>query len=124
MAQYHHLPLYRTTYNLLLELMHVTKDFSREFKFSLGEKIQGAAVDMLIGIYKANNARDKTDFIKNILELVQIVGVYVRISHDLKLISEAKYLHFTQELASVSKQAHGWLQSCVNGAEPDCAMAR
>ena len=34
MAQYRHLPIYKSAYDLLVELMNTTKDFPRDFKFS------------------------------------------------------------------------------------------
>ena len=123
MAQYTHLQLYRTSYNLLLEVMHVTKNFPREFKYSLGEKIQNAIVELLICIYKANSARDRAGFILQIIEYAQFLGVYFRISFDLKIITEIKYTHFTQELASVSKQAQDWLQASLKSAADDSQNA-
>ena len=52
MAQYQHLPIYKTAYDLLVELMNTTKDFPRDFKFSLGEKIQNHVIELLVLIYK------------------------------------------------------------------------
>ena len=63
MAQYRHLPIYKTAYDLLVELMNTTKDFPRDFKFSLGEKIQNHVIELLVLIYKANSSKDKKDFI-------------------------------------------------------------
>ena len=111
MAQYYHLPLYKTTYDLLLELMHVTKDFPRDFKFSLGEKIQLHIVDLLVDIYRANSARQKTEFIMSILEHVQFIDLFLRISFDLKLIPQSRYCAFIEKTGSIAKQSQGWLAS-------------
>lgn len=124
MAQYQHLPLYRTAYSLLLDLMHTTKDYPREFKYSLGEKIQKDIVDLLVCIYKANSAKEKTEYIMQILEYTQFIGLYLRISHDIKILSESKYIHFAEALTSVTKQAQGWLHSCTKGTEPVCVTAQ
>lgn len=91
--------------------MNVTKHFPREFKYTIGEKIQNAAVEMLVEIYRANSAISKSDSIKKILEYVQLIGLYLRISFDMKIVTEAKYAHFVEELGSVSKQVNGWLAS-------------
>ncbi|HIS35766.1 TPA: four helix bundle protein [Candidatus Scatousia excrementigallinarum] len=111
MAQYEHLPIYKTTYDLLIELMHVTKDFPREFKYSIGEKIQINIVELLVEIYKANSARDKKIFIEALLEKVQFLNLFLRIAFDLKLIPINRYSSFIEKTSSIAKQANGWLQS-------------
>ena len=40
MAQYQHLPIYKLTYDILLRIMQVTKDFPREYKYTLGQKLK------------------------------------------------------------------------------------
>lgn len=40
MAIYSNLPVYRESYDLLVEFFRFTKDFSREYKFTLGESIK------------------------------------------------------------------------------------
>lgn len=98
MAQYEHLPIYKTTYDLLIELMHVTKDFPREFKYSIGEKIQINIVELLVEIYKANSARDKKIFIEALLEKVQFLNLFLRIAFDLKLIPINRYSSLSKKL--------------------------
>lgn len=39
MAIYLHLPVYKASYDLLVELFKFTKDFNREYKYTLGESI-------------------------------------------------------------------------------------
>lgn len=40
MAQYQHLPIYKTTYELLGVVTRVTAGFPKAYKYSLGEKIR------------------------------------------------------------------------------------
>lgn len=117
MAQYHHLPIYKTTYDLLLELMHSTKDFPREFKFSLGEKIQLHIVDLLVDIYRANSAKDKKEFILSIQEHVQFLNLFLRISFDLRILPQARYCVFIEKTSSIAKQSQGWLAAMSVVAE-------
>jgi len=41
MAQYHHLPIYKQTYDILLRTMTATTDFPREHQNTPGQKIKG-----------------------------------------------------------------------------------
>lgn len=111
MAQYNHLPIYKTAYDLLLELMNITKNYPREFKFSLGEKIQNAIVELLLNIYKANSSRDKKVFLLDIIEQIQYINILVRISKDLKIIPVERYAKIIVQTSSIAKQAQGWMNS-------------
>ena len=117
MAQYHHLPIYKTTYDLLLELMHSTKDFPREFKFSLGEKIQLHIVDLLVDIYRANSAKDKKEFILSIQEHVQFLNLFLRISFDLRILPQARYCAFIEKLLPLPSSLRGGLAAMSVVAE-------
>ena len=122
MAQYQHLPIYKTTYDLLIELMTVTKDYPREYKFSLGEKIQNHVIDLLVLIYKANSVKDKSEIIKQILEQVQFIDLFLRISCDIKIIPQSRYCSLIEKTYSIAKQSQGWLKSASNNEpEPDYA---
>lgn len=52
MAQYKHLPIYKTTYTLLELIVKKTKEFPKDFKYSLGEKLFNECIDLVIYIYK------------------------------------------------------------------------
>ena len=64
MAQYQHLPIYKQTYDILLRAMTATKDFPREYKFTLGQKIKDELIDLVILIYRATSAIDKKQHIE------------------------------------------------------------
>jgi hypothetical protein len=40
MDQYEELPVHKATYDLLLEMFRFTKDFSKEFKYTVGESLK------------------------------------------------------------------------------------
>lgn len=56
MAQYEHLPIYKLTYDLLIRTMTATKDFPREYKYTLGQKMKDEIIEPVVLIYKANSA--------------------------------------------------------------------
>ena len=63
MAQYQHLPIYKQTYDILLRSMVATKDFPREYKFTLGQKIKDELIELVVMIYRANTAISKKQHI-------------------------------------------------------------
>jgi hypothetical protein len=56
-ALFTNLPVYKLGYDFLLEIYKRTKTFSREYKFTIGEKMKQESLDLLINIYKANKSR-------------------------------------------------------------------
>jgi len=83
MAQYHHLPIYKLTYDLLLRVMQITKNFPREYKYTLGQKLKDEIIELIVMIYKANTAKDKSHYIEMILERVQVVQLLMVVSQSL-----------------------------------------
>ncbi|MDD3288697.1 MAG: four helix bundle protein [Alphaproteobacteria bacterium] len=111
MAQYKHLPIYKGTYDLLLRVMVATKDFPREYKYTLGQKLKDEVMDLVLYIYRANNAPDKAVYIGTILERIQIIEVMLRLSHDMHVLTRGHYAGMAEMTDSLARQAQGWLKS-------------
>ncbi len=45
MTIYLHLPVYKATYDLVLEIFGAIKDFNREYKYTIGENVKKEALD-------------------------------------------------------------------------------
>ena len=124
MAQFQHLPIYKSAYDLLIELMYITKEFPREYKYTLGEKIQNSVTELLIMIYKANSSKDKKEYIEKIIEDVQFLDIYLRICNDIKILPQARYCRLSQQTYAIAKQSAGWLKSALEiEPEPVCVKA-
>ncbi len=54
MALYYDLPVYRDTYKLILKIFECTKDFSKEYKYTLGQDMKRDALQLVRSIYRAN----------------------------------------------------------------------
>lgn len=123
MAQYNTLPIYKATYDVLLRVMHAVSHFPREYKFSLGEKIQNQMIELVIYIYKANSTRSKAEFLTKMQEQIQLVYLLLRIAHDMKIMPTEKYAGIVEMLDEVAKQTKGWLRANENSREPAKAKA-
>ena len=115
MAQYQHLPIYKQTYDILLRTMVVTKEFLREYKYTLGQKIKDELIELVVIIYRANSAADKGRHIESIVERVQAIQLMMRLSHDMKILSRRHYAALSEMTDSLAKQAQGWLRSSGKG---------
>ncbi|MBI2417236.1 MAG: four helix bundle protein [Ignavibacteriales bacterium] len=50
------LPVYKASYDLLLMIFHVCKDFQKDYKYTLGEKLKNEVSEMVTQIYRANSS--------------------------------------------------------------------
>lgn len=46
MGQYNELSVYKATYDLLIEMFRFTKEFSKEFKYTLGESLKKETIEL------------------------------------------------------------------------------
>ena len=76
MTTYNNLPVYKTSYDLLLEVFEVVKTFSREYKYTLWDKIKNEIIELITLIYRANNSFENLGFrlhLKNAKKKVKCV---------------------------------------------------
>lgn len=95
--------------------MTITKEFSREYKFTLGQKIKDEVIELVILIYRANSAENKTEHIEAMLERLQVVELLLRLCHDMRLIPMKDYAAIVEMTESLGKQAQGWKKASVAG---------
>jgi hypothetical protein len=111
MAQYHHLPIYKDTYDLLLRIAVATKDFPREHKYTLGQKLRDEVLELIVFIYRANSVPDRAAHITAIVERIQVVEVMIRLAHDLRVLTRGHYVGLVEMTDGLARQAQGWLKS-------------
>ncbi len=123
MAHYDTLPIYKATYDFLLRVMHAVSHFPREYKYTLGERIQEECIELVIMIYKVNVTKSKVAYLKRMDEQIQLIYLLLRISHDMKLMPTEKYAGIVEMADGVAVQAKGWLRANEKMREPDNATA-
>lgn len=118
MTTYNNLPIYKTSYDLLLEIFEVVKMFTKEYKYTLGDKIKSEIIDLITSIYRANNSFEKRlENIKTWREQIEVLRLYIRIIKDLKLIKLEKFVDLNENIESLSKQLRAWEKSVWNKKE-------
>jgi hypothetical protein len=92
MAQYDQLPVYKESYDLLLDLYIISKNMERDFKFTLGEKIKNEMTDLIVNVYLSNSRIDKTTLIESSREKIEVIRLLMRLYKDLKQIKTNEYI--------------------------------
>lgn len=111
MAQFNELPVYKATYDLLLAIFQFTKEFSREYKYTVGESLKKETIELLTLIYRANSRYQKSDVLQIAREQVEVIRLLIRVMKDMKQISLNKFVTINKSVENVSKQLSGWQKS-------------
>jgi len=109
MAQYKHLPVYKTTYELLKLVTEKTKHFPKDFKYSLGDKIRNEVIELVVFIYKANSVTDKRIHLLQIIERLQVVEMLLLLCKDIHIINVKGYSDLAVLTDSIGRQVQGWI---------------
>ncbi len=108
MALYYDLPVYQDVYRLILKLFEITRDFPREYKYTLGQDIKRDGIVLVRSIYRANKAKDKTEYLERFLDDFEILKLEVRLCVDLKVLSMKKQAELSALMDGIGRQITGW----------------
>ena len=108
MALYYDLPVFQDVYRLVLLLFQYTTNFSREYKFTLGQDMKRDGIVLVRSIYRANKANEKGPYLEQFLDDFELLKFEIRLSVDLHLITIKQQAELTLLLTSIGKQITGW----------------
>ena len=115
MSQYKHLPIYRDTYRLLEVVTRHSRGFPKDMKYTMGEKLRGEVVELVVSIFKANSTKGllRAEHAGKILERVQVVELMLRLCKDMRMLSVKQFSEAVELTDSVGRQAQGWSKSAL-----------
>lgn len=111
MANYTELNVYKTTYNLLFELLTASKSFNRDFKYTLGENLKNEMIDTMMYVWRANSTYTKLNYIDKARESIEKCRLYIRLLYDLRQITLDNFTKWNIAVQNISKQLAGWKKS-------------
>ena len=103
MALYCDLPVYKTTYNLLPAIFRFTKDFGKEYKYTVGESLKKETIELLTLIYRANIKRDKQAVLQEAGERIEVIRLFIRLMKDMQQISVKQFVQINKVVANLQK---------------------
>jgi hypothetical protein len=88
------LQIYRDTSELIKRVFIIVKQFPRDYKFTLGTRIQNTALDCIDLIYKASRHKNKREDLDNLVASLDFLSYLIRISKDMNIVTEKQYGFF------------------------------
>ncbi len=116
MAHTEHLPIYKASYDLCLQLEQVVRGFARYHKYTLGTDLRDGARRVLKLVVRANARRDKAPVLLEVREQLEELKVLLRLGQDLKAFpSFEAFERAITEVVEIARQNEGWLKSQRQG---------
>lgn len=81
------LQIYKSGYDIMLELHRLVSNLPREHKFSVGERIKSEAIEIGLSAYRIGLEKKGTEGRRRIAEGIETVRLLLRMLTDLKLLS-------------------------------------
>jgi hypothetical protein len=95
-------------YDFLLWLLPKAERFPRSFKFTVGDRLATAGVDMLLGLVDASYAREKVAPLEGAARSANAVRYLLRLSRDLHLMTVDAYGFASERLEEIGRMIGGW----------------
>lgn len=103
-------PIFPKTYDLLRWLVPATLKYPREHRYALALRTQQAAFDFNELIVQARKTRSRRDLLLQADAKLEQVRLYLRLAHDLGLITLRQYEHVSREVSAVGALLGDWMK--------------
>ena len=84
MALYYDLPVFKDVHKLILLIFEYTKDFPKEYKYTLGQYLKRDGKALVRSIYRANKSKNKVEYLETFLDDFEILKLEIRLCTDMK----------------------------------------
>lgn len=104
--------IYKDGLNLVLLITAKIKDFPKDYKYLIGDKLFNLSFDVVsLSMSAYNNEEERTTTLRLLLSAIDRIELLARVSSESKLISLENQVKILELTDSISKQAKKWLAS-------------
>jgi len=104
-------------YDLILWTIPHLEKFPRNHKFTIGDRIETLLLDILELLIEAAYTKNKVNALNQANVKLEKFRFLVRLSKDLKLISNKQYQFANKNIEEIGKQIGGWKKSRIEKDE-------
>lgn len=108
MAQFEHLPIYRQSFNLLVEFHKLLPNFPKKYKFTIGSEIINDLTKGIVMIIQTNRKNEKSYLLEDLILLFEKVKLQIRLLKSLEVISKELYFNLSDKIIQILKQCERW----------------
>ena len=104
-------PALEAMYQFLLWLLPTVEKYPRAKKFTLGDRIENAALNVLDALITATFTRTRDQALSDANLGLDRLRFLMRLSQELRLIDLKKYEHAAREIDGVGRLIGGWAKA-------------
>lgn len=105
---YENLPVYKATFDLLLQVYRISSGMQRDYRFTLAEQLKLRLQELLSLIYKANICTDKLSAINECRDKLVEVRVLFQLAQELHQLKDKQSAQLSIMMSDISKQLQQW----------------
>jgi len=111
MARYEHIKIYKSSFDLLVQVQKLTTQFPRDFRYTIGEKINNGIVEFLVNIYQANSGKlqQRLEILNEMSQKLQTIIILTRLAFELKYVAKTNFLEVLKMAQEIERQLAGWI---------------
>jgi four helix bundle protein len=99
------------TYEFVLWLVKKVEHFPRSYRFTVGDRLTLAGLDLLTTLVEAAYSRRKDTLLEIASQKVNSIRYLLRLSKDLQLMSVDSYGFSVENLDEIGRMVGGWRKS-------------
>jgi hypothetical protein len=92
----------------MIEVFTMCGNLPKDYKYTVGERLKNALMDLMMNIYEANIVVDKTETLTKCRRHVVETKLYLRMLHDTNHLSVKRFAALSENIEAISKQVKAW----------------
>ena len=97
-------------FDLALWFLTHTNRFPKNWRKSLGDRIDGTMLDLVSLVQRASLQRDKRPLLERVNEELHVLRALVRMAVRLGCLQEHQYEYAARQIEDIGRQVGGWLK--------------
>lgn len=98
-------------YRFLVWLAPTLEKFPRTHKFTIGDRIEALALDVLEALIEATYTRDRAQHLRKANLGIEKLRFLLRLAADLTMLDRRRYEHAARTLDETGRLIGGWMKS-------------
>lgn len=90
--------------------MRHTNRFPKNYRVTLGDRIDGQVMDMLALVQRASVRSSKLDLLQQLNEELNVLRALTRLAVDLQCLQGRQYEYAAKQIDEIGRQVGGWLK--------------
>jgi len=114
------LPIIRKTYELHQALHEFQRTIPKAARYTVWQRCENRSLEILEGFFRVGYLPQdaRSERLIDVSAHIDMLRIFVRLSYDVKAISQKKYLVIQQKLDEIGRMLGGWIKSIKQKSPP------